>query len=140
TRYDLDRCVYKLDQDIVEIQSVLMELSGGVRASLTIDSLNPGTSERTISVVGEFGTLSGKLDDGFFDLHFNDGRPSYRTVVAGAEDSHGGGDVRSLMGFLLAITEGRTPDNSIEDALRGVRAGVAAEASRHEGRRIKISR
>lgn len=137
--FDLDRCVYGLDQDIVEFQSVLMDLSDGARASLRIDAYNPVKSERTIFVAGELGTLTGKLEDGHFDMHFSNGAPSYRTVVRGANGSHGGGDVRSLLIFLDAITKGRTLDNSIEDAVRGVCIAEAAERSRREKRSINLT-
>jgi predicted dehydrogenase len=136
TAYDIDRCVFGLDQDIVEVQTVLMQLDGGARATLRIDMSSPGNGERRIRVLGEHGTIEGGLNEGHFEVTFNDGRTPYAVSVSAAGGDHGGGDSRSLVQFLQGVASGKTADNSLDDACRGIRVALAADLSARSGRHI----
>jgi predicted dehydrogenase len=135
TAYDIDRCVFGLDQDIVEVQTVLMQLDGGARAMLRIDMSSPGEGDRRIRILGEHGTIEGGLNQGCFEVTFNDGRLPY-VVSVSAVGAHGGGDNRSLVQFLQGVVSGKAADNSLEDACRGIRVAVAADLSARSGRHI----
>lgn len=138
TAHDIDRCVFGLDQDIVEMQTVLMEMADGSRASLRIDMFNPGESERRLRLLAERGTIEGRLNEGSFRVSFNDGRPPYDVAVSPA-GGHGGGDSRSLLRFLQSLASGSASDNALQDACRGVHIAAAADLSLRSGRQVEIA-
>jgi len=130
---DQERCVFNLDQDIVEVQTTLLELGNGARARLHIDMFNPGESKRHIRILGADGVIDGCFEDGRFDVSFNDARGSYTVEIEGTRAGHGGGDARAVAQFVKMMAKQADPGMQLRDALLGMRTAAAAEQSRASG-------
>lgn len=135
TAYGLDRCVFRMDKDIVDNQVVSFVLDTGTRGTFYLAMQGPIRSERRVTLIGDGARLDGIFEDGRFTVTFTD--PERPPLVWSAnEDSkggHGGGDRVTMLEFLNACT-GRSPPpiSSSEEAIRGLIFALAAERARKE--------
>lgn len=142
TAFGLDRCVFHNEKDIVDNQVVAFELEGELRGTFTLAVQGPARSERTITLIGDRGTLKGVFEDGHFVITFTDqGQPAHVWHNDGQDlKGHGGGDIVTLIGFLDACL-GRTapPISSVDDALQGLVFAFAAERARKSGTVVHLA-
>lgn len=129
--YNLDRCVFRSDIDIVDNQVVSFELQNGVHGTFSLAMQGPRRSERRITLVGDAARLDGIFEAGRFAITFNE--PERDPIVwAGDNHSgHGGGDTVSVINFLNACL-GRSPPpiKSVSEALGGLTFALAADNAR----------
>lgn len=131
--FGLDRCVFRLDDPIVDNQVVSFEMENGTRGTYYLAMQGPTRSERRITLIGDAGRLDGVFEDGQFTIAHTD--PTREPIVWSRKgpklSGHGGGDVASVISFFNAIV-GRTapPIRKAEDALAGLVFAASAERSR----------
>lgn len=133
TAYGLDRCVFGMDNKIVDNQVVAFELESGARGTYHLAMQGPARSERRITLIGDEGRLDGTFEDGSFTIEFVDPRQKPISWSTGRRlGGHGGGDMASVVRFLDAAL-GRVPPPIISaaDALAGLVFAVTAERSRN---------
>ena len=134
-RYPGDLCAWTADKDIVDNQMVMIEYDNGVRVQFSVNMF-AHTGDRTITIIGDKGRLSGSLAQGKLELiRSADGdRIVYETSVK--EGSHGGGDTRLVEDF-VAVVRGHAPKRA--DSKSGYLATLLAERSdlsMREGRTV----
>lgn len=131
--YGLDRCVFRLDDPIVDNQVVSFELENGTRGTYYLAMQGPTRSERRITLIGDAARLDGVFEDGRFTVAYADPdrQPLVWTTKGRKLGGHGGGDISSVTSFFNACV-GRSPSpiKKIEDALAGLVFAAAAERSR----------
>lgn len=132
--FGLDRCVFGLDNKIIDNQVVAFELESGVRGTYHLAVQGPTRSERRITVIGDDGRLDGTFEDNLFAISFVDARrePVVWSTNGKKLSGHGGGDLSNVIRFLNACV-GRAPSpiTSVSDALTGLVFAVTAERSRN---------
>jgi predicted dehydrogenase len=136
---DYGRCVYTMDNDVMETQITLLEFENGVHASFHLSAFNDEIS-RYIHIMGTEGeiranTLSRKITIKRYD------EPNERSVQIGLSDSaHEGGDAGIVKGFIEEIKHqnlenGRT---SIDKSIMSHLMALAAECSRKENKVVDL--
>ena len=135
------RCVYALDNDVVDHQVVSMNFEGGRTATFTMMAFTE-MGHRETSVFGTKGQLTG---DGRY-IHLYDFLTDQTTTFdTEAGDSsilggHGGGDFGLMDSFVRAVAEQNPslilsgPDETLSSHL----LVFAAEQARREGRVVKL--
>jgi len=146
------KCVFKLDNDLVDRQHVSIEFANGVMAT---HELVGGTSRpmRKIHIVGSKGELYGIFDDQKYTVcHPAPGRQigeeytlqdiSMSDVgdVSGAKGGHGGADELLPYDFVSLV---RNEPHSVsctvlEDSINGHRIGFAADKAMREHRVVEL--
>ena len=144
------RCVWRMDNDVVDHQSVIVEFEDGSTA--THDMVG-GTSRpcRTLHLIGTTGEIEGDLEQSRFVVRRIDPRPGHEyteeTVdlnvsgdTHGAFGGHGGGDVRLAEDFVRFVRGEPLSISctSIEDSINGHLIGFCADVAREENRVVDI--
>ena len=138
------RCVWKLDNDVVDRQSVIIEFASG--ATATHDMIS-GVARpcRKIHIIGTKGEIEGSMEDNFMTIRTIDTLIGYREEridlndegdTTGAFGGHGGGDMRLAKDF-YDLVSGKEPSVSctlLEDSLNGHRLTFDAETARETGK------
>ena len=131
--YGLDRCVFRLDETIVDNQVVSFELENGTRGTYYLAMQGPIRSERRITLIGDSARLDGVFEDGRFTVTYTDpDRERLAWSTKGRKlGGHGGGDLSTVTSFLNACV-GRSPApiKTVRDALAGLVFAASAERSR----------
>ena len=129
------RCVYKCDNDVVDHQTVNMEMEDGTTVTLVMNG--QGDEEcRTMRWDGTDATLYGKFSSGGDQMrihHHLSGEIEEIAVIARDSSGHGGGDFGIVRSFLNAL-RGK-PDDSVTSARESLESHLlafAAEESRLE--------
>jgi len=129
------RCVYQCDNDVVDHQTVNMELEDGTTVTLVMNGQSDEEC-RTMRWDGAKATLYGKFSSRGHEIrvhHHLTGEVEEIPVIARDSSGHGGGDygiVRSFIGTLLG-----QPDDSVTTARESLESHLlafAAEESRRE--------
>lgn len=131
--FGLDRCVFRLDDRIVDNQVVSFELESGTRGTYYLAMQGPRRSERRITIIGDTARLDGVFEDGKFTIASTD--PNAEQIEWSTQvrkrGGHGGGDVASVIRFFDAcVGRSSPPIKSVEDALAGLVFAASAEQSR----------
>lgn len=144
------RCVWKMDNNVADRQSVMIEFADGSTAT---HNMVGGTSRpmRKMHIIGTKGELHGIMDENKYIIRKIDPRPGHQYEetecnlndegdMTGATGSHGGGDLR-LVGDFVAALEGETPSISctaLADSLNGHLIGFAADQAMENGQIVKL--
>ena len=134
------RCVYHCDNDVVDHQTVNMELEGGITVDFNMSAFT-ANGGRNIRVMGTIGELVGDMDANTIQvLRF--GQPAevidVRTLTTDFS-GHGGGDVRMVEDLLdlVAGKRGLTGAlTNISDSVESHLVCFAAEESRLHGGQV----
>lgn len=127
------RCVYHCDNDVVDHQTICLEMESGVSVNLVMNG-HSHEEAREIRIDGSQATVKAKFTDGLGDDHIEihnklDGRRK-QVSVARSRKSHGGGDEKIMFGFIQAVRESSTSLTSAEESLESHLMAFAAELSR----------
>ncbi|MCX4273779.1 MAG: Gfo/Idh/MocA family oxidoreductase [Acetatifactor sp.] len=130
------RCVFRCDNDVVDHQSVTMEMENGVTVSFHMCGLNRD-NHRTIHVMGTRGDITGNLEEETLVLHrFGGEVETFHMDVKETISGHGGGDYRMLHDMFLARSQGSGTLTSLRQSLESHYMALAAEQSRLAGGRL----
>ena len=129
------RCVYYCDNDVVDHQTVSMELEDG--ATVTLMMNGQGDEEcRTMRWDGTKATLYGKFSSRGNEIRVHDhltGAVEHIPVIDRDSSGHGGGDFGIVRSFLNTVKG--NPDDSVTTARESLESHLlafAAEESRRE--------
>ncbi len=126
------KCVYHLDNDVVDHQTVNIEFEGGITVAMTMNG-HGFEESRTMRYDGTSGTLRAKFNyiEGTIEInpHFKGGQ-KVEIHVPPSESGHGGGDFGIVEGFLKAVSGEEPPLTTARDALESHFIAFAAEKSR----------
>ena len=130
------RCVYRAGNDVVDHQTVSLELGGGVTAVLIMQG-HSAEEERTIRYDGTRGTVVGRFTHASGVIEIADYLTSKRTrvEVPPAPSGHGGGDYGLLASFVRTVRGGPRA-GSAREALESHLLAHAAERSRLDGGQV----
>ncbi len=131
------RCVYRCDNDVVDHQTVLMELASGASVTLVMHG-HSNVEHRSMRYDGTKGTLRARaLDPETIEVNIHGGKRE-QYILPAPPQGHGGGDegimhdfVRVLRGEQAALTTARV---SLESHL----LAFAAEDARLSGQVIAM--
>lgn len=127
------RCVFHCDNDVVDHQSVTMEMENGVTVSFHMCGLNRN-NHRTIHIMGTRGDISGNLEEETLVLHrFGGEEETFRMNVEETISGHGGGDYRMLRDMFEARSRGQGTLTSLRESVESHYMALAAERSRQSG-------
>ena len=124
------RCVYHCDNDVVDHQTVNMEMESGASAVLVMHG-HSQQETRTMRYDGTRATLRGRFggEDDVLEIRHHLGDRVERVPVDTAPGGHGGGDDGLLRAFLAAV-QGVGTVTTLEEAAASHRLALAAEQSR----------
>ena len=140
---DYGRCVYRMNNDVVDHQVVTMQLADDVTVSFTMTAFT-ATGGRCIRLMGTMGEIYADMEKNI--IHVQEygqvgAKPAeeidVRTLTSDFS-GHGGGDARMVADF-LDLLEGRGMSEALTTISRSVEshyACLAAEASRLQGGQV----
>lgn len=132
------RCVFHSDNDVVDHQTVNMEMEGGATLTLTMCAFT-SNGGREIKVMGTLGDLKGDMNENRIRItRFGEKTEEIDLSRVEKDDAgHGGGDAL-LVGEFISLLEGKDPDDTVTTLERSVEShliAIAAERSRLSGGR-----
>jgi len=135
------RCVYRCDNDVVDHQTVNMEMESGASVVLVMHG-HAHEEARTMRYDGTRATLRAKFAYGLDDAievhdHLTD-RVERITPQAGDSD-HGGGDEGIMAGFVRAVRDPSTALTTARASLESHLMAFAAEQARVEGTIVEMN-
>lgn len=132
-------CAYKSDNNVVDHQTVSIIFDNGATGTHHMIGGSP-RGNRTITVTGTKGMISGSLEDGKFSLSTINPDPGceYDEIeidISNDGDSHGGGDMGLVRDFVAYCRGEKTSPSctSIEDSFAGHLAVYLADRSMENG-------
>lgn len=137
------RCVFRCDNDVVDHQTVCLELEGGGSAVLQMHG-HSQVDQRTVRIDGTRASLRGlftKEGGNRLDLlHHGAGDRVERFTPAAGDDAHGGGDDGIMRAFAASV-RGRSGGHltGIEESLESHLLAFAAEEARLGGRVVELA-
>lgn len=144
------KCVWKLDNDLLDRQTVIVEFADGAVAS---HQAIGGCSSpmRKIHLIGTTGEIFGVFEDNQFTIRHIDTRPGceYREETfnladlgdtSGAFGGHGGGDIRLAADFVALVNgePGSISRTLLDDSISGHLIGFAADRAVSENRVVEL--
>lgn len=141
SRTSYGRCVYHLDNDVVDHQTVNMEFEDGITAAFSMEGLTSYGGRRT-RIMGTRGDLVG--DERRLDVYDFSNRQRYEWTVVehgpAATGGHGGGDVGLVRDWVQAISrrDESLLTSNLAASMESHLVGFTAEESRHEGGTLKV--
>lgn len=148
------RCVYRMDNDVVDHQTTTLEFANGVTASLVVSAFTADVT-RTLTVMGSHGQIHANMLTGEIEtIRFRDVMPTTQnarperargiTQTVGFDDDgtysgHGGGDEGLMTDFTYRVRQrlaGEPVDDapsSLAESLESHHVAFAAERSRLSG-------
>jgi predicted dehydrogenase len=133
------RCVYAGENDVADHQSVLLEFTNGVKATLVVSAFHPEV-DRKLRFAGSHAELRAELHAGLLELrrHRDGAREVVPLETAADAAGHGGGDA-ALMADVCARAAARRSGRelpsptALDTALASHRLAFAAETARARG-------
>ncbi len=138
---DYGRCVYRMNNDVVDHQVVAMQLADDVTVSFTMTAFT-ATGGRCIRLMGTGGEIYADMERNIIRVHsFGQDMEEIDVNKLAADFSgHGGGDVRMVSDF-LDLLEGKGMSEALTTIGRSVEshyAALAAEKSRLAGGQVVV--
>ena len=128
------RCVYSMDNDVVDHQTVNLEFEGGVSGTFTMTAFTVDGGRKT-DIYGSHGELRGdgaKIEV----LRFADGSKEefdFSELKDGADSGHMGGDFGIMEDFVHAVRTREGIASTVELSLTSHLMAFAAERARKNG-------
>ncbi|MBQ8201959.1 MAG: Gfo/Idh/MocA family oxidoreductase [Clostridia bacterium] len=138
---DYGRCVYRMDNDVVDHQVMTMQLEDDVTVSLTMTAFT-ATGGRCIRLMGTGGEIYADMERNMIRVHSFGGEAEEIDVRKLTKDfsGHGGGDARMVSDFLdvLAGKPASAALTTIDRSVESHYAALAAEKSRLQGGQVVV--
>jgi predicted dehydrogenase len=140
SRTNYGRCVYQLDNDVLDHQTVNMEFEGGITVAFSMEGLTSYGGRRT-RIMGSRGDLVG--DERRLDVYDFSERTRYEWTVAEHAKTlggHGGGDFGLTRDWVQAISrrDETLLTSNLAASMESHLVGFTAEESRLEGGTLKV--
>lgn len=137
---DYGRCVFKMDNDVVDHQVVNLLFSGGVTATFQMVGFS-AVQDRSIRIYGTEGEICGKMGEKKFTVTRFHEKPEVIDVsgMIASFDGHGGGDaglIKDAIRYFRDEDFDRTSITELNDSVESHRIAFAAERSRREGGKL----
>ena len=135
-----NRCIYNIDKDITDVQSICLEYENGALANFMLNQncMGPRTS-RNFHAVGKKGRIWGNLSEKEVFWHDNLSGNTTSFDARGDGSGHGGGDLRhALLLHRMMSDPGYTPDQSAYAGYLSAVMCFASDRSRTCGQRINF--
>ncbi len=132
---DYGKCVYQMDNDVVDHQVVNLEMENGATAALTMCAFT-ATGGRHIRIMGTAGEIEGDGEKNVIRVRPFGGEAEEIDVTRLTDDfsGHGGGDFRLAQDFFALLSgEGKGLLTGIRDSVESHLIALAAEESRLHG-------
>lgn len=134
---DYGKCVYEMDNDVCDRQTVNMQFEGGVTASLFMHGFAASGTHRITTVYGTKGKVSGRLEKGIWEVELYNGEKKTYDVKAEIKDgaSHSGGDSKLIEDVVEYFENGTQVLglSLVEDSMYSHKLAFTAEESRESG-------
>jgi predicted dehydrogenase len=132
------RCVYRCDNDVVDHQSVLMELENGASVNLIMHG-HSNLEHRSLRYDGTRATLRARsLEPGEIEINYHGG-PTERILVDSGVQGHGGGDEGIMADFLRVLQREIAPLTTARVSLESHLLAFAAEEARLSGQVVDMA-
>jgi len=126
------RCVYRCDNDVVDHQSVLMELESGASVNMVMHG-HSNEEHRSMRYDGTKATLRARaLEPGEIEINYHGGKTERILVDSGAL-GHGGGDEGIMHDFVRVLRGEIAPLTTARVSLESHLMAFAAEEARLTG-------
>ena len=146
---DYGRCVWRMDNDVVDRQAVAIEFDDGSTATHNMVG-GAARPSRSIHLVGTTGEIQGVFEEQSFAVRRIDPGSEYSEErvdtdvsgdMQGAFGGHGGGDARLVEDFVSLVQgEPRSVScTSLDDSISGHLVGFAADAAMEERRVVDLA-
>lgn len=137
--YWKDLCVYLSDKDTHDNGIAIVEYDNNVRASHS-ECFVCNFDDRWYTIVGDRGTLTARTSQpGRLEFRPRWGADQTIDVPTAGDGPHGGADPLLLEDFLASVRLGTASSSGLEDGLRAVAVGEAAEIAWRERRLVPIA-
>ena len=138
---DNNRCIYNIDKDVIDTQTVSLEYETGAMATFTValNCVGPRTG-RTFQAIGPRGRIWGEFPESRVYVHDNSDEQTEELDCQGDDSGHGGGD-RTLAMELLSMMEDPDyrPLHSLQAGYDSAIACMAIDIARQERRQVEIT-
>lgn len=129
------RCVYRSDNDQLDVQSLLLRFKNDISAHFTLTAFSKEMT-RKINIFGSKGEIEGNLDKGIINVKpFIEENKKIEIPFTGG---HAGGDEKLMDAFEDFLLNGTNNNSNLLSALESHFAGLAAERSRDKKRAINL--
>ncbi len=137
---DYGKCVYQMDNNVVDHQVVNLEFEHGATASFVMTGFS-NENHRSLTIHGTKGEINADMDDYFITVKPY-GKEIYQIDLRTYTHDfshHGGGDYRLFMDFIRAVRDHTSFITDINDSVESHVLALEAEVSRlKEGKVIDI--
>lgn len=124
------RCVYRCDNDVVDQQTVLMELASGASVTLTMHG-HSNEEHRSMRYDGTRATLRARFGKPNEIVIYEHGKGEAEIVpIPAATSGHGGGDWGAMRSFLAVLRGEEPPLTDVRASLESHILAFAAEEAR----------
>lgn len=130
------RCVYHCDNDVVDQQTVLMELESGASVTLVMHG-HSNQEHRSMRYDGTKGTLRARVEPDEIEVNIHGGK-SERIAIERPTTGHGGGDEGIMNDFVRVLRGEIAPLTTARVSLESHLLAFAAEAARLSGEVIAM--
>lgn len=136
-----DRCIYNIDKDVVDTQSVTIEYESGAVANFMMNFNCDGPQAgRNFHAVGTKGRIWGNMQTWKVVLHKNETGQTIEFDVAGDGSGHGGGDKLHALELLKMMQDPEyVPEQNAAAGYLSAAMCFAADLSRQERRRVEFA-
>lgn len=132
------RCVYRCDNDVVDHQSVLMELASGASVNLIMHG-HSNQEHRSMRYDGTRATLRARaMEPGEIEINYHGGKVE-RILVDSGETGHGGGDEGIMADFVRVLRGEIAPLTTARVSLESHLLAFAAEDARISGQVVDMA-
>jgi len=126
------KCVYKMDNDVVDHQIVNMQFENGATSSFVMTAFSNET-HRNIKIHGTKGEIEGDLESNIIQLKIygHDVQTIDVSIFSDDFSYHSGGDKKLFIDFVRGITNHQTFLTDINESVESHFLAFDAELSRH---------
>jgi predicted dehydrogenase len=137
---DYGRCVFDMDNDVMETQITLLEFENGVHASFHLSAFNDEIS-RYIHIMGTEGELRANTLSREIVIKRYDEVKERHIQIGESDSAHEGGDAGLVKGFIEEIRHQNLEDGrtSVDKSIMSHLMALAAECSRLENKVINLN-
>jgi predicted dehydrogenase len=132
------RCVYRCDNDVVDHQTVLMEMENGASVTLVMHG-HSNVEHRSMRYDGTKATLRARaVEPGEIEINYHGGKTE-RIAVDTGDVGHGGGDEGIMADFVRVLRGEIAPLTTARVSLESHLLAFAAEDARMQGTVIPMA-